>query len=128
MALFQSTGVKFKEGSAVDLIYNGVIFNALKSAIEADQVSINVVLYIWRPGEPSDPIISSIASRTAHGVACRVMVDPIGSTLAFQKEVRPKLLAAHGDVREFSPIKLGNALSESGFLVGTLSIGNIDRK
>ena len=117
LALYQSTGVRFQSGTDVQLVYNGAIFGALTRAIRGAKTSINIVIYVWQPGEPSDAVIAAIEERTRAGVACRVMVDPVGSTPAFQRDVEPRLLSAHCDVRRFRPVHathfMGSALSRN---------------
>jgi cardiolipin synthase len=36
-------------------------------------------VYIWRPCEPSDRLVEALLERARAGVACRVVVDPVGS-------------------------------------------------
>ena len=113
LALFQSTGVKFEDGAQAQLLYNGKLFDALVEGIKSAKVSVDIVLYIWRPGDPSDRVLAALAERTAAGVTCRVLVDPVGSTPAFQKEVMPRLKAARCDVEQFRPVKAGGAVGLS---------------
>ena len=102
-AFYQLLGTPFVEGNAVRWIWNGEIFDALVEEIGRARTSIDVVLYIWRPGKASDRIVQALATRAAP-VACRIVVDPVGSTPAFQKEVQPKLEAARCEVHVFRPL------------------------
>ena len=102
-AFYQLLGTPFVEGNAVRWIWNGEIFDALAAEIGRARTSVDVVLYIWRPGKASDRMIDALAAR-GPGVACRIVVDPVGSTPAFQREVMPRLGAARCDVHMFRPL------------------------
>jgi len=102
-AFYQLLGTPFVEGNTVRWIWNGEIFDALVEEIHRARTSVDVVLYIWRPGKASDLIVTALAGR-ASGVACRIVVDPVGSTPAFQREVMPKLQQARCDVHVFRPL------------------------
>ena len=91
------------EGNAVRWVWNGEIFDALVEEIGRARTSVDVVLYIWRPGKASDRILAALAAR-APDVACRIVVDPVGSTPAFQREVIPRLQQARCDVHVFRPL------------------------
>jgi hypothetical protein len=66
------------------------------------RTSVDVVLYIWRPGRPRPDRRG--ARRARPGVACRIVVDPVGSTPAFQREVMPRLQQAACEVHVFRPL------------------------
>ena len=102
-AFYQLLGTPFVDGNAVRWIWNGEIFDGLAEEIGRARRSVDVVLYIWRPGKASDRVIEALATR-APDVACRVVVDPVGSTPAFQREVMPKLGKARCDVHVFRPL------------------------
>jgi len=102
-AFYQLLGTPFVEGNAVRWVWNGEIFDALVEEVGRARTSVDVVLYIWRPGKASDRIVEALAGR-APGVACRIVVDPVGSTPAFQREVMPRLRQARCDVHVFRPL------------------------
>jgi len=102
-AFYQLLGTPFVEGNAVQWVWNGEIFDALVREIGRARTSVDVVLYIWRPGKASDRIIAALGAR-AKDVACRIVVDPVGSTPAFQREVMPRLREARCDVHVFRPL------------------------
>ena len=102
-AFYQLLGTPFVEGNAVRWVWNGEIFDALVEEIGRARTSVDVVLYIWRPGKASDRIVGALAAR-APDVACRIVVDPVGSTPAFQHEVMPRLQQARCDVHVFRPL------------------------
>ncbi|AEI63551.1 phospholipase D-like domain-containing protein [Corallococcus macrosporus] len=102
LAFFQSLGVALVPGHRVELVENGYIFDAIEEEILAARTSIHITSYIWRPGEPSDRLVRALAARRP-GVACRVLVDPLGS-VNFEA-VRPALAASGCDARYFRPIQ-----------------------
>lgn len=102
-AFYQLLGTPFVEGNAVRWVWNGEIFDALVEEIGRARTSVDVVLYIWRPGKATDRIVGALAARSP-GVACRIVVDPVGSTPAFQREVMPRLQQARCDVHVFRPL------------------------
>ncbi|WP_163993600.1 phospholipase D-like domain-containing protein [Pyxidicoccus caerfyrddinensis] len=102
LAFFQSLGVALEPGHRVDLVENGHIFDAIEREIRAARSSINIASYIWRPGEPSDRLVRAIQERQP-GVACRVLVDPLGS-VNFES-VGLTLAKAGCEVRTFRPIQ-----------------------
>src|SRR4051794_30591211 len=67
-ALFQAAGVELVPGNQVDLVENGEIFDVLAKDLARAQHSIHVVLFIWRPGDPSDRLLPIIAERARAGV------------------------------------------------------------
>ena len=101
LAFYQSTGGALEPGNAVELVENGRVFDAMAEEIGAARSSIHIISYIWRPGEPSERLVRALEARR-RGVACRVLVDPLGS-LRFE-EVAPRLLAAGCEVRIFRPL------------------------
>jgi cardiolipin synthase len=101
-ALFQSTGVALEPGHRVELVNNGHIFDTIEEEVRAARSSIHILSYIWRPGEPSDRLIRALRERQP-GVACRVLVDPLGS-LNFEA-VAPELSAVGCETRLFRPIQ-----------------------
>ena len=101
-AFFQSTGVALEPGHQVELVNNGRIFEAIEEEVRAARSSIHILSYIWRPGEPSDRLIRALSERQP-GVACRVLVDALGS-INFEA-VAPRLVAVGCETRVFRPIQ-----------------------
>lgn len=102
LAFFQSLGVPLAPGHRVELVENGRIFDAIEEEIRAARTSIHIASYIWRPGVPSDRLVRAIQERQP-GVACRILVDPLGS-INFES-VSPTLQEAGCEVRVFRPIQ-----------------------
>ncbi|AKI99090.1 phospholipase D-like domain-containing protein [Archangium gephyra] len=113
LAWYQTVGVELEPGNQVELVHNGHVFDRLVEEIRAARSSIHILLYIWRPGYPSDRIIQALRERHP-GVACRVLVDPLGS-IRFEDNVGPELVAAGCEVRVFRPLQ------------GTISTLNLKR-
>lgn len=102
-ALYQATAVELQSGHEVELANNGPFFDALEAQLRKATQSINIVVFIWRPGDPSNRVIEAVTARAAHGVKCRVLVDELGS-LEFDSKVRPRLEAAGCEVAIFRPV------------------------
>ncbi|WPB77007.1 phospholipase D-like domain-containing protein [Archangium violaceum] len=113
LAWYQTVGVELEPGNQVELVHNGHVFDRLVEEIHAARSSIHILLYIWRPGYPSDRIVQALRERQP-GVACRVLVDPLGS-IRFEDNVGPELVAAGCEVRMFRPLQ------------GTISTLNLKR-
>lgn len=103
LAMYQSVGVKFRPGHQVELVNNGKLFDRLEEEIGRAQQSVNIVLFIWRPEEPSARITRALVAKAREGIKCRVIVDAVGS-FDFPEKVQRALEAAGCDVRIFRPL------------------------
>lgn len=101
-ALYQSVGVELSQGNDVKLVENGAVFDEIVHAIDGAKQSVNIELFIWRASEPSDRVLEALLRKTKEGVACRVIVDPIGS-VKFDAQVKPRLLEGGCEVHYFNP-------------------------
>lgn len=101
-AFLQSTGVPLREGNRVELLENGDVFDALEEEVLAATHSVNIVIYIWQPGAPSDRVLRALGHRRK-GVACRVLVDPLQSQRF--DEVTPQLSALGCEWRISRPME-----------------------
>lgn len=111
-ALYQSLGVRALGGHQVDLLSNGAVFDALESEIRQARQSVHVVIYIWEKGTASDRVVGALADRAKAGVACRIVVDDVGSP-DFGREVKPRLASAGCDVRIFRPLPAGEKVARN---------------
>ena len=102
LALEQAVAADMRPGHRVELIENGKVFDAIVEEISRARSSVHIVVYIWRPSAPSDRVIEALAKRTREGVACRVVVDRLGS-LDFD-EVQPRLEQAGCAVKLFNQV------------------------
>ncbi|HVE87457.1 MAG TPA: phospholipase D-like domain-containing protein [Myxococcales bacterium] len=101
-AVARDVGIRFHAGNRVLLAENGAVFDAIADAITRARRSVNIVSFIWRPSGPSDQVLSALLERARAGVACRVLVDGMGSR-NFEGDVRPLLEAAGCEVRLHRP-------------------------
>ncbi|RYZ34121.1 MAG: Cardiolipin synthetase, partial [Myxococcaceae bacterium] len=91
---------------------NGAVFDVMVEEIGRARASINIVMFIWRPGRASDRMIEALSERATRGVTCRVLVDPMGSG-PFEKEVKPKLEAAGCEAHMFRPLPADENLARN---------------
>lgn len=91
-------------GNSVTVLRNGEVFDALEAELVRAQTSIHIILFIWRPGEPSDRITRALVERAKAGVRCRVIVDPFWS-VGFEEQIQPELEAAGCEVHVFKPLQ-----------------------
>lgn len=101
--LTASTGRVLEPGHEVQLLRNGRIFEALEAEIARAQVSVHIVMYIWKPGEASDRISAALIRKRREGVPVRVVVDRYGVRGGFVRKVQPRLEAEGIEVRLFRP-------------------------
>jgi cardiolipin synthase A/B len=102
-ALRQSLGVRFETGHTVSWLLNGDVFDALDKEVARAQSSIHVLMYIWKAGAASDRIVSALVERARAGIACRIVIDPFGSS-DFDETVRGSLEEAGCEIRAFRPL------------------------
>ena len=104
VALFQTVGQHLEPGHRAQLADDGEVFDAIVDAIGQARVSVNIVSYIWHSGQPSDRIVDALARR-APGVACRLLVDPLGSP-DFDDKVAPRLHELGCETHVYRPLPL----------------------
>ncbi|NOK34695.1 Cardiolipin synthetase [Corallococcus exercitus] len=111
-ALYQTTGVRMEPRNRIRWANNGAVFDVMVEEIGRARASINIVMFIWRPGRASDRMIEALAERTRAGVHCRVLVDPLGSG-PFEKEVKPRLEAIGCEAHLFRPLPADENLARN---------------
>src|SRR5829696_6673065 len=75
-------------GNRVDILTNGAQFYpAMRDAIAGAEASVNLEAYILQPGEAADMLADALLDRVKSGVEVRVVVDAIGSTWPFNREI-----------------------------------------
>jgi cardiolipin synthase A/B len=99
----RSLPTELVEGNQVEVINNGAVFDALVSQMEEARSSIHLIVFIWRPSDPSDRIVRVLVDKARQGVACRIIVDPFWSK-GFDTVVKPELEAAGCEVKVFRPL------------------------
>ena len=101
LAIYQALGETMHGGHDVKPINNGAIFDDLDYAIRHATSSVHVDIFIWQKSKASDRILTAIEQRKS-GVACRVIVDDLGSS-HFDDDIRPRLEKAGCEARIFRP-------------------------
>jgi len=99
----QGLGSRMVEGNEVEVINNGRVFDVLEQDIRAAQKSVHIIVFIWRPSEPSDRLVKALVERGQHGVECRIIVDPFWSP-GVDTDVKPVLERAGCEVHIFKPL------------------------
>lgn len=111
-ALWQSLGARMEPGHQVSLLQNGEVFDALVAQIGQAKKSVHILMYIWEQGAASDRVVDALVSRARAGVACRIVVDDLGSP-DFAKTVKPRLAAGGCEARTFRPLPAGRKLARN---------------
>ncbi len=100
--LEREVGVPIREGNDIDLVENGIIFDALEDEIRGARESIHICEFLWMgEGDPSARIGRAILDRRG-GVACRILIDWFGS-LKFDRALERRLRASGVEVRRHTP-------------------------
>jgi cardiolipin synthase len=98
-------------GNELRLLHNAEeAFPVLVADIDAAKHSCLLEFYIWDVGGKADEVVEALLRAAARGVACRLLVDAVGSK-RFLKSDRPRRLRAAGvEVREALPVTLRRLL------------------
>jgi cardiolipin synthase A/B len=92
-------------GNRVDVFTNGTSFYpAMRDAILAARVSVNLEAYIFSPGDAADMLIDAITARARNGVEVRVVLDSIGSA-AMRGSAMERLADAGCRVNFYQPFE-----------------------
>lgn len=102
-ALYQTVGVRLVPGNEVVWVNNGKVFDAATAEIKKAKKSIHIVSFIWSDSETSRRLSAAIAERARKGVACRIIVDAVGSMSFGERETAP-LEDAGCSVQKFRPV------------------------
>jgi cardiolipin synthase len=102
-ALYQSVGVRLVPGNEVVWVNNGKVFDAAVAEILKAKKSIHIVSFIWSDSDTSRRLSAAIVERARKGVACRIIVDAIGSLGFGERETAP-LEDAGCSVQKFRPV------------------------
>ena len=100
LALYQSLGVEFVPGNHIEWENNGEVFDAMAREIRKAKSSVHVVTFIWAAGKASGKLLHELAAAYQRGVACRVILDAVGSVSFDDAPLR----AAGCEVRRFRPV------------------------
>ncbi|HWE26259.1 MAG TPA: phospholipase D-like domain-containing protein [Myxococcales bacterium] len=102
-ALYQTVGVRLVPGNEVVWVNNGKVFAAAVAEIRKAKKSIHIVSFLWSDSDTSRRLSAAIAERARKGVACRIIVDAIGSLSFGEREIAP-LADAGCSVQKFRPV------------------------
>src|SRR5207237_156443 len=102
-ALYQTVGVRLVPGNEVLWINNGKVFDAAIDEIGKAKKSIHIVSFIWSDSDTARRLTGAIAERARKGVACRIIVDAVGSLSFGERETAP-LENAGCSVQKFRPV------------------------
>ena len=102
-ALYQTVGLRLEGGNDVRWVNNGKVFEAALAEIAKAKKSIHIVTFVWSDSDTARRLTAAIAARTRMGVACRILVDAVGSLSFSEKESGP-LEDAGCTVRKFRPV------------------------
>lgn len=101
--LLRHTGAEMVGGNELELIQNGVVFDAMERAIRHAQSSIHVLTYIWRGEDgPSERIGNAVLARRP-SVDCRIVIDPFGS-LKFSAKLEDRLRKSGCEIRRYGSL------------------------
>ena len=100
LALYQTVGVELQNGNDLEWVNNGAVFDGMVKEISAAKHDVNIVTFIWAGGKASGRILKALADAHSRGVACRVIIDSLGS-MSFDDS---PLKAAGCEVRRFRPV------------------------
>jgi cardiolipin synthase len=102
--------VPLRRGGHACLLNNGdAFFTAMLEDFRAAERSINVMLYIWEPGQVSDRIFEALVEQARVGVQVRLLLDGFGGLLAPRVDVE-RLIECGGRVAIFRPPQFGKLL------------------
>ncbi len=82
------------------------IFNAMITDIREAKDSCNLEYYIWEAGGLADDLAEALCEASRRGVACRVLVDAVGSRGFLRSDQAKRLSAAGVMVRAALPANL----------------------
>jgi cardiolipin synthase len=102
-ALYQTVGVRLVPGNEISWVNNGKVFDAAIAEIRKAKKSIHIVSFIWSDSDTSRRLSAAVAERARKGVACRIIVDAIGSLGFGERETAP-LEDAGCSVQKFRPV------------------------
>lgn len=70
------------------------VFRALIADIDAAQRTCHLEFYIWHPGGLADEVAAALMRAATRGVACRVLVDDVGSRDFLRSDLPRRMRAA----------------------------------
>ena len=95
-------------GNKIELFTDSLtILKEFIAAINKAEKSLNLEFYIWALGGYADEVGEALIAASRRGVACRVLLDSLGSSDWFKSKWPKRFRAAGISVTEALPIQLG---------------------
>jgi cardiolipin synthase A/B len=109
-AISGTVNAPWQSGGRATLLNNGdAFFPEILKAIGEARHTVNVLVYIWQPGQASDQIIAALIKRAEAGVQVRVLLDGLGGLRAPRRDLA-RLRRAGGVVKRFRAASPGKLL------------------
>ena len=103
-----NNGTPAVAGNRVTLHTNSLgILQAMIEDIQNAKKSLHLEFYIWAVGGQADCVCEALIGAAERGVACRVLLDSLGSKDWFKSDWPAKFRAAGIELTEALPIQLG---------------------
>jgi cardiolipin synthase len=100
-------------GNAITLLDDSdAVFDRLVADVDAARSTCLMAFYIWSPGGRADELAGALARAAARGVACRLLLDAVGSSAFFREGGAESLRARGVEVVAALPVKLYRVLFE----------------
>jgi len=100
-------GIPAIAGNALTLLSTPEeIFAALIGDIDAAQSTCHLEFYIWSEGGRADDVVAAVERAAARGVACRVLLDGVGSKRFLVSELAARLRRGGVAVQAALPVNL----------------------
>ncbi len=101
------TGVPVMAGNHVEIGTEAVpVLLSIAAAIRAARHSCHVLFYIWHPAGAAETVGEALLAAAERGVACRVLVDAVGSQDFLDSTLCRRMREAGVRVVEALPVKL----------------------
>jgi len=106
-----AVGIPAMPDNDLKLLRNAdVTFRSIVADIDAAQRSCHFEFYIWHPGGMADLVVEALIRAAARGVACRVLVDAVGSHEFLRSQLVRDLRSGGVAVRGALPVGLTRML------------------
>jgi cardiolipin synthase len=92
------------------LVDSESIMRTLIADIHTARHSVHLEFYIWHPGGFVDDLVTALVEAAGRGVACRALMDSLGSRAFFRSESVARLRTAGVEVIEILPVNALRAL------------------
>jgi cardiolipin synthase len=94
-----TTGFPTLVGNDLELLVDAPsVVRAILSDVEQARESVHLQFYIWHPGGLADEVAGAVERAAQRGVACRVLVDALGSAVWLRSEWPGRLRRAGATV------------------------------